>query len=213
MKIIVYADEDAKVISNILNEIHFKTYEVFNNYCDHLKDMIHDFSIKLYIISFKTINCLKVIRDIRNNDFKSIIIIITNDEQIATSILKERLMLLTMISVYDNFKNNLINAIQLSYQIVSSYSNILYIKSSNKIVSIITATQVFKSKKPLKKLAKEFGNNFIQSHKSCYININQVKYIDFSKNIIYFKNDTCTTLLSRTYKKNLIDTFQYDLFK
>jgi len=44
--------------------------------------------------------------------------------------------------------------------------------------------------------------NFVKTHRSCIVNLNNIKHIDFENNIIAFVNKEID-LLSRAHKKNL----------
>ena len=56
---------------------------------------------------------------------------------------------------------------------------------------------------PLEKLNALSGNIFVKTHKSCLVNLKQIKHIDYSQGIITFKNGVKTDLLSKRHKKDL----------
>mgnify|MGYP003317969759 CR=1 FL=1 len=53
------------------------------------------------------------------------------------------------------------------------------------------------------KLSKMLGPNFFQSHKSCIINIEKIKRINYAENTITFTNNESVYLLSNRKKKKL----------
>ena len=55
---------------------------------------------------------------------------------------------------------------------------------------------------------KKLTPNFYRSHKSCIINLDKVKKIDYSDNSITFINDKCGYLLSNRNKKGLKERVQ-----
>ena len=55
------------------------------------------------------------------------------------------------------------------------------------------------------KLAKRLGPNFFQSHKSCIINLDKVRKINYTDNIITFHNEEEIYLISNRRKKPLRD--------
>ena len=52
-------------------------------------------------------------------------------------------------------------------------------------------------------IKKELSPMFFQSHKSCLVNLDNIKYIDYAKYTIYFKNGESTNLLSFEARKEL----------
>ena len=53
------------------------------------------------------------------------------------------------------------------------------------------------------KLLKQLGPNFFQSHKSCVVNIEKIRKINYIENIITFENGEYIDLLSSRNKKRL----------
>ena len=65
----------------------------------------------------------------------------------------------------------------------------------NKDEKIISST--------ISSIKKQLGPMFFQSHKSCLVNLDNIKYINFAKFTIYFKNGDSTNLLSHEARKEL----------
>ena len=85
------------------------------------------------------------------------------------------------------------------------YDNILYIfrdntKNKTKIKAIDKEYYV---RDTLTNVAKQLDNRFYQTHRACYVNLNNIKCADFKNDIIYFTNDDSIDYLSRNYKKGL----------
>ena len=55
----------------------------------------------------------------------------------------------------------------------------------------------------LTKLEEEFKPLFFKTHKSCIVNLSNIKYIEFSKYIIHFKSGKSTDLLTISARKEL----------
>ena len=53
------------------------------------------------------------------------------------------------------------------------------------------------------KMKEQLGNTFFQTHKSCLVNLDNIKHIDFAKFTIYFKNGDSTSLLTPAARKEL----------
>ena len=57
--------------------------------------------------------------------------------------------------------------------------------------------------KTILNIKKELSPMFFQTHKSCLVNLDNIKYINFAKFTIYFKNGDSTNLLSHEARKEL----------
>ena len=53
------------------------------------------------------------------------------------------------------------------------------------------------------KMKEQLGNTFFQTHKSCLVNLKNIKNIDYSNCIITFQNGDKTTLFAVATKKEL----------
>ena len=86
------------------------------------------------------------------------------------------------------------------------HQDILYIEKSlnDNTSNIVTKNKAYNIRKTIKELEVELGNtiNFIKTHRSCIVNLNNIIHIDFENNIIAFVNKEID-LLSRSHKKNL----------
>ena len=52
-------------------------------------------------------------------------------------------------------------------------------------------------------LSKKLGKGFFQSHKSCIVNLEKIKEVDYNENIITFKNGVSAYLLSNRKRKQM----------
>ena len=53
------------------------------------------------------------------------------------------------------------------------------------------------------KMKEQLGNTFFQTHKSCLVNLKNIKNIDYTNCIITFQNGDKTTLFAVATKKEL----------
>ena len=67
-------------------------------------------------------------------------------------------------------------------------------------VIIRTKNKEYVVNKNFVEIQELLNDNFIQTHRSCMVNIDNVKEIDSSNNIIRFENGDETNLLSKSYK-------------
>ena len=65
----------------------------------------------------------------------------------------------------------------------------------------------------IERLSSKLGDNFIRTHQSCLVNLNNVKEIDFPTNTIIFKNDSVTNLLTNKIKKELKCRYKLKIFQ
>ena len=84
-------------------------------------------------------------------------------------------------------------------------SDILYVtKESNDRKCIIkTANSEFKINLTLKEVVELCDNKLIQTHRSCFVNMDRVRMIDKRENVIVFDNGLSIDMLSSTYKKGI----------
>ena len=86
------------------------------------------------------------------------------------------------------------------------YHDILYIEKSlnDNNCNVVTINNVYNIRKTIIDLEDKLSDdiNFIKTHRSCIINLKNIKYIDFENNIIAFANKEIY-LLARAHKKKL----------
>jgi len=72
------------------------------------------------------------------------------------------------------------------------------------VSNIVTRNQIYNIRKTIKELEQDLAgdNSFIKTHRSCIVNLKNIKHIDFENNIIEIKNKKIK-LLSRANKKAL----------
>ena len=72
---------------------------------------------------------------------------------------------------------------------------------------VVTKDGRYTIRKSIVHIAEELENIFFKTHRSCLVNLDNVKHVDFDKNIISFGHVT-TDLLSRAHKKSLRDALE-----
>ena len=88
---------------------------------------------------------------------------------------------------------------------IGSNPKILYIikDTGKKKIIIKTFFKEYAVSLNLNKIKNMLNNSFIQTHRACIINRENVKNIDFKENMITFVNNEKISLLSKTYKKDV----------
>ncbi len=200
------------------------TVHSFEKYNNNLKKIINTPSnLKIYILDLELPGKtgLEIAQDIRKVDWDSIIIVLTSHDELELKLFKEKLLIFDFISKFDNYEKRLTDSINLVIKNLNcrsalvfkqdkeiyhiKYDNILYIfrdntKNKTKIKAIDKEYYV---RDTLTNVAKQLDNRFYQTHRACYVNLNNIKCADFKNDIIYFANDDSIDYLSRNYKKGL----------
>lgn len=210
MNYIIY-NSNKKILTKIVQVIKDNSIQstiiTFDNYDTKFKDCIREKSNKnIYILNIdreSNILALNIAKDIRTEDWTSIIIFTTANESLITTLAKQRLMFLSIISIFDNFEQNLkycIKDIETIFNINNS-KDILYIFSKNKFTYIVSKNETKKTRISAYYIAKKY--NLIQTHKSYYINFDNIRKIDFNTNTVQFKNGKIIVCISTRLKAKI----------
>ena len=211
-----------KVMMNYDMEYKIEKFTVYN---DKFKEIIEDrFSPKVYIldIELSTISGLEIASEIREDDDESSIIFVTAHSECKNDIFYSRLNAIDFISKYNRYQERLEETINyiiqkiyrnktLNFSYNHVYSKILfkeinYIEKAplqNKCIIHLTSGEEKYITKSIVKLKEELGPMFYQTHKSCVVNTENIKRIEYSKYIIYFNNGESTNLLTPSARKEL----------
>jgi two-component system response regulator AgrA len=214
-----------KVITKLMlpTDIEYKTL-LYSQYDKSFAQFIDErVGQKIYILDVEvnSYSGLDIARKIREKDWESIIIILTAHYELAYDAFKKRLMLLDFISKFDNYEQNLYEALRIALKVSNvkkqlsfKFNRVLYKIDLDDILYIIKDTS--KRNSIIKTFSKEYSvalnineistmltDSFIQTHRACIINRENVKKIDFKENTITFNNNEKISLLSKTYKKEV----------
>ena len=166
---------------------------------------------------------LDLARKIRElGDWTSPLIIITSYQELKSDNLTGKMLMLDFISKNQNIKSNLKSALMTAYSILSSYKtisvkqkgeifqvlydSILYIEKNvnENYVTIETKEDSITIKGCINHITKFLMEDprFMKVHRSCIINLLNVKSYDITNNKIKFENKE-TDLIARDKKKEL----------
>ena len=233
LNVIIYEDKENFMKKNIdainkslvSSDIDYRIHK-FYKYSSELNDMIKDKnSKKIYILDVEMdeVTGLEIASRIREDDYDSIIIFATAYDKYHNDVFYSRFMVLDFICKYNGYEERLIDdlktAIKILYKektVVFSYNHVVYRIPYNHICYIEkeplikrciihTFNNSFYIVKPINWLDKNLNANFLKIHQSCIINLDNVKEIDRSSNIITFKNGDKTCLLASRKKKELME--------
>ena len=160
---------------------------------------------------------IDVARIIRKKDYSSVIIFLSGHDDLSRLTSKKNLMVLNFINKFDSLEKNLRNSLDIALSIVGKKrriklecKGISYNLELDKIIYVtrdtITRTSLivcdnttYKIKLNLKSIANELGDNFIQTHRACFVNKQRIKIIDYKNRVITFDNDMTINLVSKKY--------------
>lgn len=205
-------------------DIEYKILK-FNKYDKEFKKVMNDDNdIKIYILDIELpiVSGLEIASEIRENDDDSIIIFVTAHSECKNDIFYSRLGAIDFISKYNRYEERLADTIEyvidklyknkvlsFTYNYVYTklrYKEINYIEkapSQNKcIIHEVNGEQKFITTS-IVRLRSKLKPTFFQTHKSCLVNLDNIRQIDYANYTIYFKNGDKTTLVAPSARKEL----------
>lgn len=222
-----YASRYKNVIHKLLGptNLNYKIIEI-NEYNPSNKDIMSEVDgNKIYILDIEVPgkNGIELARKIRKSgDWTSPIIIVTSHEEFKNVGYTGKILMLNFISKSEELEQDLYETLEVALEINMAnrslcythrgelyqvaYQDILYIEKSlhDNTCNIITRNSVHSIRKTIIELEKKLSEdrNFIKTHRSCIVNLKNIKSVDFENNIIAFA-DKRIDLLSRAHKKEL----------
>lgn len=223
-------EENLKRTSKIINKImiDYETeyrIEKFREYNQKLERIItkDNNDAKIYFIDIEVpgVDGMALASKIREHDWNSIIIFLTIHEEFKINALAERLMMLDYICKKNEYEKQITETTKTAIKVLDKNKKILKYKFNSIIYRIPINQILYITKIPLSKkcsintinnekyeiagsiseVKKLLGKEFKQSHKSCLVNVENVKLVDSCNNIIIFKNGQSIDLLSIRMKK------------
>lgn len=214
-----------KIISKIAMpyDFDYKVYS-FSKYDSDLNKLIksnNDIKIYLLDIELPGKSGIEIAKKIREVDWDSIIIMLTNHNELEMKILKQKLLIFDFISKFDDYENKLIDTINYVLSRLNKRKTItfkcnkelhhvklndilyLYRDTTLEKTVIVTNTKEYAIREPLNKLALKLGSKFFKTHRACYVNLDKVDKVDFKNGLIHFTTGKKIDYLSRNYKKEL----------
>lgn len=221
----IFRDRIKNIIDRLfINNDEYYHITEFNKFNESFKKIISNGTSKIYILDIEikdSISGIDIARQIRKSDWESIIIMVTSHNELGYEALKAQIMLLDFISKYDNYESNLEKTISKAILQVNnkktltlssdgiSYiihlDDILYIvkESGDKKCIIKTTYNTITVNKNLNYIIENLDSRFYLTHRSCIVNTDKIKSVDWKNNIIGFENDRLVDLLARDKKKGL----------
>lgn len=201
------------------------TIKEFSGYDSNLEDFIYQpITSKIYVLDIEMnngISGIDIARKIRKNDWNSIIIMVTSHADLGYDALKAQIMLLAFISKYDECEKNLNSVLKKAITMIGNkkvlmfetngishriyLDDILYVTKDtvDRKCIIKTTYSEFAANRTMNQMIEELDGRFFLSHRSCLVNTDKIKKIDWKQNIIYFDQNECIDLLARDKRKGL----------
>ena len=222
-----YVSKYKNVINKLLGvtTLNYKIIEI-NEYNEKVKESLNKIEgNKIYILDIEVpgMTGLELARKIRKTgDWTSPIIIITSHDEFKHVGYTAKILMLNFITNNEELEKDLSETLEVALEINMSkkslcytskgdlyyipYHDILYIEKSlnDNNCNVVTINNVYNIRKTIIDLEDKLSDdiNFIKTHRSCIINLKNIKYIDFENNIIAFANKEID-LLARAHKKKL----------
>lgn len=221
-----FRDRISTIINKVMMPYNFE-YKIskFNEYNKEVEELIiRKNEEKIYVLDIELpeISGLEIASEIRTEDLDSTIIFITSHPECQNDIFYSRLLAIDYINKdrlwTDRFEKTIIYAIKninkrrmLSFEFNhNSYrlpiDKILYVEKvqdNQKCTLNMEDGSKYEMMSSISDLKDKLGPSFFQSHKSCLVNVEKIKRVNYADNTITFQNDQSVYLLSNRNKKGL----------
>jgi len=221
-----YRDMVENIISSYMmkNKLEYKTH-IYSDYDDNFMKIIESkLPFKIYILDIETPtrSGIDIARVIRKKDPDSILIFLTGHQELSQIVIKNDFLFLSFINKFDNCEGRLRKSLDQSLKLFKikkivrfkengilytiPLDSILYITrdSVDRKCMIVTDYNTFKTGKPLLEIEEMLDDNFVKTHRACYINKTRIISYDRNQRIVNFDNGDSTDLISTRFDKELI---------
>lgn len=197
----------------------------FTEYNEELKGIINNpKELKIYILDIELpkISGLEIASEIRRIDTESVILFLTAYDEWRNDIFYSRLLALDYISKDQIWSYRFEDTIKHTIEVINSkrvlsfefncnsyrvpFKQIKYIEKVQDHQKCIIHTddgEEYQICANISELKTRLGPGFYQTHKSCIVNVEKIKYVDYNEGMITFFNNESIYLLSTRNKKGL----------
>ena len=206
------------------NKLEYRTHEYDDYDQEFLKIVSKRIPFKIYILDIEapTMSGIDVARIIRRKDVDSVLIFLTGHNELVENVSKKNILFLTFINKFDRCEERLTDAIEKSLQVFKvkkvirfkdsgihyaiPLEDILYITrdSIDRKSIIVTDYNEIRIGKHLNEIEQMLTDDFIKTHRACFINKKRVVSYNKAKRIALFDNGTNCDLISTRFNKELI---------
>lgn len=216
-------DKIVKIVEKtmIKNDIEYRMH-LFEDYNKKFLNLINSNKPnKIYILDIETptLSGIDVARKIRMTDNNSILIFLTGHEKFGNVVLQEDFLYLSFINKFDNMERRLINSIKKALNVVGekrqfrfkdnrtiyqlAYNDILYITRDSLTRKTIVKLDYaqYELTMNLSQFVKLLNDDFIKTHRACYINRSRVSSYSKTKRKVTFDNGEEINIISTRFKE------------
>lgn len=231
IKYVVIDDDTNELdrVEKLINKVVFQTeteYEIkkYTKYNNELENIIKDNSVaKVYIIDIeldKKKSGLDIARQIRENDWDSEIIIITNHDRMFETVYKTIYKVFNFIEKFDNMEIRLEQDLKVIIRKTDdkkkfTYTNnkislqiylkdILYIyrDTIERKLVIITTNNKYLVNMTIQNILKDLDSRFVQVHRACIANNERVTLYNWNEGYFELDNAEKVFMLSKSFRKD-----------
>lgn len=116
----------------------------------------------------------------------------------------------TIIRLFNDICSTNNKFIRLSNKTILNQNDIDYIKRDGMKLVFCASGNTFETYSSFNKIENCLSENFVRCHKSYIVNIKNIVTVDFTNNIIKFKNDCC--YIGPKYKSEFMEVFNHEHF-
>ena len=223
----IVADDDSKEIEHVCTLIHEVTDDAkilkFSKITDELKKEIQNVDEhKVYVLDIQLANKISgitIAKLIREVDYVSEIIFITNHDKMFESAYRNVYAVFSFIEKFHdfdrrfkkdvkailkrNFDNKMFKYNANNVELNLFYRNILYITrdTEERKLVIVTPTNKYKITMTIKEVMDLLDKRFVQCHRSCIVNKDHVEEKNYKEGYFILDNGEKVYLLSKMNKK------------
>lgn len=220
----IMRDKERKLLNEVLFSANIE-YDIleYSHLTDELKTVIYNSNPKVYIMDIdlnSKVSGLDIGKYIRNYDWDSEIIYITNHDKMFEKVFRNIYKVFDFIEKFDSmeerFKND-INQIllrkwdkkkftysnnRISFEIYLDDILYLYRDTVERKVAIKTVKgNIFYVNKNINQIIEDLDDRFIQVHRSCIVNKDKVNVYNWANGYFVLDTGERIDMLSKTYKK------------
>lgn len=219
-------ENNSKVIKKVMKKTN-DSY-IIMKFSDYDKEIIKiakeddDNTIFILDIELPTLDGIDIARRIRKYNKNSIIILLTAHYEMGFEAFKMRLLIYDFLVKTNEYEKELqtcltdllrllgrdsiltINYSRSTYEIkMPDINYIIRDQVERKTIIKTIKNKEFETKDGINNVFKNLNKNFVFTHRSCIINLKQLKSFDYDNNVLYFKNGQSTDYISRKHRKEL----------
>ena len=221
-----YIDKISMIINKVMMPYNFEykinKYREYNKEVEEIIVRKHEQKIYILDIELPEISGLEIASNIREVDLESMIIFVTSHPECQNDIFYSRLLAIDYINKNKLWKDRLEKTVKYAVKNINnrrtllfdynynSYrlaiDDILYVEKvpeNQKCIIVMEDGNKYEIVSSISKLKERLGASFYQSHKSCLVNVEKIKRINYHEGTITFHDNQTRYLLSSRNKKGL----------